>query len=131
MNKNEVIKQYGKERCQVMHEYLDKLNRYYAFPYLEENLYGFLEDLGKFEKEDLMGSLSILEDRESSFPIKFNEIKNACKDSRSIRRKYKEMKEGRNQKENTGIPMPEKMKEMLSRLEKQFTSNDPTSTDRK
>ena len=127
MNKKEAIKTYGKERCQEMHLFLDILNSLYAFPYSESTLYYFLGSLELFITEDLKACLKSLEDRESTFPLKFNEIKNTCKDARGIRRRFEKMNEQKDQVENTGVPMPDEVKDMIDKLKDQFTSNDPTS----
>ena len=47
MNKREAVKKHGKERCQDMHVFLEKLDAYYGFPYSERMLLDLLGDLEK------------------------------------------------------------------------------------
>ena len=110
----EVRGKYGKERMQILFDFLEKLNRYYGFPYHDMTLYDFAESLEKFTKEDLSQTLIYLEDRESTFLLKFNEIKNACKDARNRRIRIEKM----NQKheERTGRKMPEEIKKMTAKI---------------
>ena len=127
MNKSEARKKYGKERCQTMHQFLSKISRNYAFPYSDESLFDFLEDLAVFTKNDLQGCLKALEDRKSKYPPNFNEIKVACKDARSFRRRFEKMEEGKKEKDIPGCPMPEKLKNMVENLKEHMTNGDPTS----
>lgn len=110
----EVKAKYGKERMQTLFDFLGKLNRYYGFPYRDMTLYDFAESLEKFTKEDLDKALQILEDRESTFLLKFNEIKNACKDARNSRIRIEKMDQ--KPEERTGRKMPKKVKEMIARI---------------
>ena len=116
MNKQEVIKKYGNTRCQEFHYFLDKLNRYYSFPYSEENLYDFVVDLEIFLKRDLFEALRILKDRESTFPLKFNEIYNACKDARATRKRIEKISQPSEDDPNTPRPMPENIKKFINQI---------------
>lgn len=129
MNKEEIIQRQGKERLREVHYFLDMLNSLYQYPYSEKNLYYFAESLVNFTSEDLKECLKILEDRESTYALKFNEIKNACRDARSLRLKRERLEESKND-ESIGVPMPQRVKDMLSEIEKQFTSEDPTQKER-
>jgi len=88
MKHREVIKKYGVKRIWEIIEFLEKLNRYYAFPYSDITLYNFVDDLKEFGKNNLDKCLKILEDRETSFPLMFSEIKAACvKSKQQIKQK--------------------------------------------
>lgn len=113
MNKRDIIAKYGHERIKIMHYFLDKINRFYGFPYSKENLYDFVVSLEKYTKEDLGKALEYLEDRESTYPLKFNEIKSACKDARSLRKKHETMGD---QEEIAPVPMPPKIREFLDKI---------------
>lgn len=78
MTNREIIKKYGVKRIWEMYYFLDKLNRYYAFPYSDITLCNFLDDLKEFGENNFDKCLKILEDRETSSPLMFNEIKAAC-----------------------------------------------------
>jgi len=105
MSKKELAEKYGKERVQWMHYFLDKINRLYGFPYSEQNLCDFIVSLSKFLKADMELALTYLEDRESTYPLKFNEIKIACNDARRIRSKPDKKHE-----KDTGCPIPDSIK---------------------
>lgn len=113
---------YGKERCKTVFNYLKKLNLYYSFPFNDAVQFEFLEDLKNFENSDLLNSLKILEERESDFPLKFNEIKRACKEARSNSKRCQvEVEE-----EKDRIDMPEGVKIKIDAILKRFTEGDPT-----
>lgn len=105
----EVRAKYGKERMQTLFDFLEKLNRYYGFPYHDMTLYDFAESLEKFTKEDLDKALQILEDRESTFPLKFNEIKNACRDAKQDRVRTEKMDQS--PEKRTGCEIPKEIKD--------------------
>lgn len=109
MNKKEAAKKYGKERCAEVHNFLDRLNRYYDFPYSEKNLFDFLEDLDMFTIVDLKACLDLLKERESTYRIKFNEIFNTCKAAKKIRTGREE--EEKPEEKTDGIKMPASFKE--------------------
>jgi hypothetical protein len=87
-----LVKKYGKERCQSMHHFINKLSIYYGLPYTDQTLEYFLEDLKSFTVEDLAGCLKRFKIRESTFQIKFNEILNGCMAARKERLDREAMK---------------------------------------
>ena len=119
MNKREIAKKYGQERMKVMHFFLDKINRLYGFVYSKENLYDFAVSLENFTKEDLGKALLYLEDRESAFSLKFNEIKLACKEARIFRKRNENI--NKPIESPNSIPMPENVKTLLGRIFKKET----------
>lgn len=114
MKKSDVIEKYGKERCKEMRLFLLKLSRYYGFPYFDENIYDFTVDLSKFTSEDLEASFTVLKDREGNFQLKFNEIYNACNDSRNARLRKEE--EEKPEEETKSLPMPEIVKQNIRKI---------------
>jgi len=112
MNKEEASEKYGKERCQDMHEFLDKLSRYYAFPYSEETLLDFLVDLESFSNEDLQEAFKRLKYRESNF-LKFNDVYNVCSAIKKTRESREEWEAQKKKKVKRGIPLPENLRDRL------------------
>lgn len=87
-----LVKKYGKERCQSMHHFINKLSIYYGLPYTDQTLEYFLDDLKSFTVEDLSGCLKRFEIRESTSRIKYNEILNGCMAARKERLDREAMK---------------------------------------
>ena len=114
MNKKELAKKYGKERVQWMHYFLDKLNRLYGFPYSDPNLCDFIVSLSGFLKSDMEQALLSLEDRSSRYPLKFDEIKAACRDAKSIRKKNESMEQPVEKAKPN--PIPPRVKDMLKEI---------------
>lgn len=85
MDKKQVIEKYGEYRIRVVHRFLDKINRYYGFPFHDDTIYDFAVDLDGFSNADLAKALKILEDRETDQRLKFNEIKACCVKARTVR----------------------------------------------
>lgn len=104
--KTDLIKIYGKQRCQDMHNFLDKLDRYYDFKYLEANLSDFLQDLQSFTNDDLLNAIKLLRERESNFRLKFNEVFAALSAARTIRKTRIETEADQKQKPVERVPMP-------------------------
>jgi len=128
-DKKTAAKLYGKDRCQEMHDFIVKLNAYYAFPLTDYILFNFLEDLSAYSNEDLRSCLKSLEDRDTTYPLKFNEIKTACKDAKASRKRTEKLKSNREEEGTETAEMPEKLKTIIERLKKNFQSDDPTRKD--
>lgn len=107
--KQQTIKKHSAERVRVMFSFLDKLNRYYQFPYSEITLYDFVEDLKGFTDNDLTEGFELLSNRESTYRLQFSEIKTACKEARSLRIRFDQMDET----ENKGVKIPENVKSKI------------------
>lgn len=114
MNKKELKQKYGKERVQWMHHFLDKLNRLYGFPYSEQTLCDVIVSLSPFLKSDMEQALLSLEDRMSRFPLKFDEIKAACRDAKSLRKKNEVMKQPEEKAKPN--PLPPRVKGLLDKI---------------
>lgn len=114
MNKKELAKRYGKERVQWMHYFLDKLNRLYGFPYSEQNLCDFIVSLSPFLKPDMEKALLSIEDRSSRYPLRFDEIKSACRDAKSLRKKDETMYQPEEKAKPN--PLPPRVKVFLEKI---------------
>lgn len=113
MDKKDVIKKYGKDRCRELFKFLDKINRLYNFPYSEKTGYEMIVDLESFNKRDLFDCFRILDRTKFYGAIKYSDIKVALSEAKGLRIKFENMDQVVPIK--PGCPMPLDIKQRLSK----------------
>lgn len=117
-----MITRYGKDRCQLMYKFYDKICRYYGVLYSEKTLEDWVEDLNKFSIDDLRFCLDELKKRETTMPLRFNEVYSLCLSSYTRRKKEQEIADIQKKQaeyEKNSVPMPGFIKEKIKNLSQQ------------
>lgn len=114
---------YGKERLQIINDFLNHMENLYLFPYKEQNVFYFADNLKPefFKNEDFDEVLKLLRTRKNTNRICFNEIYDVFRSVKKSRVQKEDFE--RERKEdfkimNSLVGMPPKIKEMINRIAK-------------